>query len=64
MKDYVAENERILNEWCNKFVEDKKDDEEYKGYKIKDFFAKDGIMNIGNMFKNDNGTIWREASGR
>ncbi len=68
MKDYVLENERILNEWCKKFVEDKLDDEEYKGYKTKgyeteDFFAKDGIMNKG-KFKNDNGTIWREASGK
>lgn len=42
--DYVAENERILNEWCERFVEDKKDDEAYKGYKIEDYFAKDGIM--------------------
>ena len=64
-KDFVGENERILNEWCKKFVEDRKDDEEYKGYKIEDFFAKDGIMNIGNIFKiDDNGTIWREASGK
>jgi hypothetical protein len=64
MKDYVAENERILNEWCKRFAEDKKDDEAYKGYKIEDYFAKDGIMNIGNKFKiDDNGTVWREASG-
>ena len=32
MKDYVEENERILEEWCKKFVEDKKEDEAYKGY--------------------------------
>jgi hypothetical protein len=66
MKDFdcVAENERILNEWCKKFVEDKKDDEAYKGYKIEAYFAKDGIMNIGNKFNiDDNGTVWREASG-
>ena len=64
MKDYVAENERILNKWCRKFVENKKDDEEYKGYAIEHYFARDGIMNIGDNFNLDkNGTIWREASG-
>lgn len=64
MIDYVAENERILNEWCERFVEDKKGDEAYKGYKIGNYFAKDGIMNIGNKFNiDDNGTVWREASG-
>jgi len=54
MKDYVAENERILNEWREKFVEDKKDDKEYKGYKIESFFAKDGIM-----FKGDFEGEWK-----
>lgn len=64
MKDYVAKNESILNEWCKKFVEDKRGDKEYKGYDIKKYFAKDGIMNIGDRFTMDkNGTIWREASG-
>ena len=64
MKDYVAKNERILNEWCEKFVEDKKQDKEYKGYNIEKYFAKDGIMNFGDRFTMDeNGTIWREASG-
>ena len=62
--NYVEENERILKEWCKKFVEDKKQDKEYRGYDIEKYFAKDGIMNIGDKFTMDkNGTIWREASG-
>ena len=64
MKDYVAENERILNEWCEKFVEEKKHDEAYRGYEIKRYFARDGIMNTGEKFRIDNnGTVWRETSG-
>ena len=31
MKDYVEENQRILDEWCAKFVEDKVNDEAYVG---------------------------------
>lgn len=54
MKDYVAENERILNKWRKKFVEDKKNDKEYSGYKIESFFAKDGIM-----FKGDFEGEWK-----
>lgn len=49
MKDYVAENERILNEWCKKFVEEKKHDEAYRGYVIERYFAKDGIMFKGEI---------------
>lgn len=65
MKDYVEKNERVLEEWCKKFVEDKKEDEAYKGYKVEDYFAKDGIMNIGNKFYIDkNGVVWRKASGK
>ena len=66
MKDYVKENERILNEWCEKFVEDKKDDKEYKGYKIEDSFAKDGIMNKGEFYIDtyDVGAIKRKESGK
>ena len=50
MKDYVEENERILEEWCKKFVEDKKEDEAYKGYKVEDYFANDGIKNKGKFY--------------
>ncbi len=53
MKDYVAENERILNGWLKKFVEEKKDDEEYKGYSIERYFARDGIMNKGEFYIDD-----------
>ena len=31
MKDYVEENQRILDEWRAKFVEDKVNDEVYVG---------------------------------
>lgn len=65
MRNYVAENDRILNEWCDKFVEDKKNDEYYKGCEIERYFARDGIMNLGGNFNIDNnGTVWREASGK
>lgn len=64
MKDYVEENERILNEWCRKFVEDKKHDEEYKDCEIEKFFAKDGIMNKGEFYIDEyyDGTIRRQES--
>lgn len=66
MKDYVTENERILNEWCKKYVEDKKDDKEYKGYKMEDYFATDGIMNKGEFYIDecDVGAIRRKVSGK
>ena len=43
-KDFVKENQRILEEWCAKFAKDKKKDEEYKGYNPANYFAEDGIM--------------------
>ena len=64
MKDYVAENNRILNEWREKYVKEN----QHKYPKCPDigvYFANDGIMNIGNNFYNDeNGTVWRKASGK
>ena len=64
MKDYVAENERILNEWREKYV--KENQHLYPDCpNLGDYFANDGIMNIGNNFYIDkNGTIWRKASGK
>ena len=64
MKDYnyIAGNEQILNEWCEKFVEKKKNDEAYKGYKIEDYFARDGIMNKGDFDILNDGTIIRKPS--
>lgn len=68
MKDYnyVAKNQSILDEWFEKFVEDKKNDEAYKECdNLKDFFAPDGIMNKGYFFvdKKD-GAIRRVVNGK
>lgn len=53
MKDYVGENQRILDEWCAKFIEDKRKDPSYDGYNPADYFAPDGIMNKGEFYLND-----------
>ena len=43
MKDYVAENERILNEWRNQYVKDNKSS--YPNYpNLYEYFSLDGIM--------------------
>lgn len=56
MKDYVGENERILDEWREKFIAELGADNEWK-------FAPDGIMNKGEFSSPDeNGVIWRERS--
>ena len=48
MKDYVAENERILNEWREKYV--KENQKKYpKCPNLGDYFANDGIMFKGNF---------------
>lgn len=64
MKDYIAENERILDEWYTKFVEDRKDDPAYKGYNLVELFAKDGIMNKGEFESKPDkfGVWWRNQS--
>lgn len=64
MKDYVKENQRILDEWCAKFVEDKKNDSTYYGYNPADYFAPDGIMNKGEFFLNDDNECRRHPSGK
>ncbi len=63
MKDYVKENQRILDEWCAKFVEDKKSDEAYVGLAPEKYFAMDGIMNKGEFYVNDDEECRRGASG-
>lgn len=69
MKDYnyVAKNQSILNEWFEKFVADKKNDEKYKECdNFKDYFAPDGIMNKGDFFidiDNDE-AVRRKESGK
>ena len=56
MKDYVGENQRILERWKEKFIEEFGADNEWK-------FAPDGIMNKGEFSAPDkNGVIWRERS--
>ena len=48
MKDYVAENERILNEWREKYV--KENQQKYpKCSNLGDYFANDGIMYKGEI---------------
>lgn len=63
MKDYVKENQRILDEWREKFVEDKVNDEAYVGFNPKDYFAYDGIMNKGEFFLDEDNNCRRYASG-
>jgi hypothetical protein len=46
VKDYVGKNQRILDEWRAKFIEDKKADESYAEL----YFANDGIMNKGEFY--------------
>ena len=56
MKDYVGENQRILDEWRKKFIDELGAENEWK-------FAPDGIMNKGEFSSPDeNGVIWREQS--
>ena len=50
MKDYVRENQRILDDWGAKFIKDKECDEAYNGYNAADYFAQDGIMNKGSFY--------------
>lgn len=58
MKDYVKENQRILDEWRAKFIKDNGSENEWK-------FAPDGIMNKGKFSAPDeNGVIWRERSDK
>lgn len=55
MKDYVAENERILDEWEKKYQENGLDTE---------YFARDGIMFRGNLKKDNSNLDWiHEPSG-
>lgn len=74
VKDYAGENQRILNEWCEKFVQDKLKDKEYDGYEREKYFAKDGLMNRGDFEYKDGvwlrkmseggkkeNKLWREA---
>ena len=52
MKDYVAENERILEEWR-------------KSLEIEDVcFALDGIMNKGEFYIDDYEAVRRKESGK
>ena len=63
MKDYVAENERILKEWCNSYVQENPTEKEREWY-----FANDGIMYMGNVVSDDGFTSFckwkREKSGK
>lgn len=48
MKDYVGENERILKEWCDWYV--KTNQQNYPNCpNLRDYFAKDGIMFMGEI---------------
>ena len=71
MKDYVAENERILKEWCDLYV--KNNQSNYPTCpNLRDYFAPDGIMYKGDIkpettpFKNgETGFRWkREENGK
>lgn len=57
MKDYVAENERILDEWKQEYQKN--------GLDTKYYFARDGIMFKGNLKKDDSNLDWiHEPSGK
>lgn len=63
MEDYVGKNQRILDEWRAKFIQDKQTDKDYDDWTQEDLstlFAEDGIMNKGKMYKKDD-IIWRES---
>lgn len=63
MEDYVGKNQRILDEWRAKFIQDKQTDKDYYDWTQEDLstlFAEDGIMNKGKMYKKDD-IIWRES---
>ena len=66
MKDYVAENKRILDDWRDSYVNNIAPEwPDRTKEELAKYFAFDGIMNVGNKFKIDEkGTIWREASGK
>ena len=58
MKDYVAENQRILDKWRNEYV--KRNKANWPGYfNLHEYFAPDGIMYKGEFrgeeryFKNE-----------
>jgi len=60
MEDYVGKNQRILDEWRAKFIEDKKADESYAEL----YFANDGIMNKGEFYideERDNGCFRKQS---
>lgn len=59
MEDYVGKNQRILDEWREKFIEDKKADETYADL----YFAQDGIMNKGEFYPEDDGVCRRRPNG-
>ena len=61
-KDYIKENQRVLDEWCKKFVSDKQNDNLYIGCKIEDYFAQDGIMNKGEFYINNDKECRRRPS--
>lgn len=66
MKEYIAENERIQNEWRDRYVANvsPKRPENTKEEIAKEF-AFDGIMNIGDNYNIDEkGRIWRKACGK
>lgn len=65
MKDFSNENQCILDEWCAKFAEDKKDAPEYIDLDPAKYFAYDGIMNKGEFYidKKDT-TCKRRPSGK
>lgn len=63
MKDYVAENERILNEWREKYV--KENQHLYpKCPNLGDYFANDGIMFMGEIVWDKNKCRWKRSENK
>lgn len=62
MKDYITENERVLKEWQKSYVN--KNQSKYPNCtNLGDYFAFDGIMNMGEFKIKNDGTIWRDVCG-
>ena len=66
MEDYVGKNQRIIDKWRAKFIEDKKAEENYSDWTLEEIstlFAEDGIMNKGEFYPEDDGVCRRRPNG-
>lgn len=63
MKDYVAENERILNDWREKYI--KENQSLYPNCpNLGDYFANDGIMFMGKIVWDKKAYRWKRSKNK